>query len=118
MGPLAVPLTTAGLSSAAELICRMQVIPAHLCYIVAGVIPAAYDPSSRLCLPGGDHRRHPRTFASTEAIQAGLLLEWARMQGWIHLNLVPVGRDSQASGVIGLVSSRVSIIKGVEYQSQ
>ena len=53
-----------------------------MCYVLKGLVPAPFDPAARMCLPGGDHRGHPRTFASTAAIHRALVLDWARQQGW------------------------------------
>eukprot|EP00955_Chlamydomonas_euryale_P014419 155225-Chlamydomonas_euryale.AAC.1 len=62
---------------------RLQALPAHVCYAVAGAAPgflvppanavpgtaAAATPALRFCLLGGDHTMCPRTFASAAALQ-------------------------------------------------
>lgn len=42
---------------------------AHICYLVAEANFEAYSDTARLCLIGADHWKHPRTYASPEAIQ-------------------------------------------------
>lgn len=59
----------------------LQVVAAHLCYLVAGAPLQAWDPAARMCLPGADHRTNPRTFGVVPAIHRALVLEWARSQG-------------------------------------
>ena len=54
---------------------------AHLCYLLAGLVPQWLEPGARMCLPGGDHRGSPRTFASNAALQAAEVVEWARSAG-------------------------------------
>ena len=54
----------------------MQAEAAHICYTAAGVLPQPWTPSAQFCLPGTDHRAHPRTFASIGALQASDILEW------------------------------------------
>ena len=58
-----------------------QAAAAHLCYLLAGQPVQWLEPGARLCLPGGDHRGCPRTFASAAALQALEVLEWARSLG-------------------------------------
>ena len=58
-----------------------QAQAAHVCYIAAGVLPQPWTPSAQFCLPGTDHRAHPRTFASVAALQASDILEWLMVQG-------------------------------------
>ncbi len=54
---------------------------AHVCYLAAGHAPGWLEPGARLVLPGGDHRRAPRTFAAAAALQAAEVVEWARAAG-------------------------------------
>ena len=58
-----------------------QACAAQVCFLVAGAAPQPFDPASRWCLPGADHRRQPRTYASIPALHRALLLEWARLAG-------------------------------------
>ena len=59
----------------------MQAVAAHICYVLAGVHTQPFDPASKLCLVGANHRTHPRRFASIPALQRSEVLEWARSQG-------------------------------------
>ncbi|KAK9806007.1 hypothetical protein WJX73_003988 [Symbiochloris irregularis] len=104
-----------------------EVTAAHVCYVAAGVPPQAFDPSSRMCLPGVDHRRNPRSFCtSAAAMQRSEVLEWARTQGnaafaqqalaWLPYRLVYAqhlaehGHVNAASGYAAkLVASLASI---------
>lgn len=47
----------------------VQVIGAHICYLVAEANFGSYSDSARMCLISADHWRSPRTYASPEAIQ-------------------------------------------------
>lgn len=47
----------------------IQIIAAHICYLVAEANFEPYSDSARLCLIGADHWKHPRTYACPEAIQ-------------------------------------------------
>lgn len=47
----------------------IQIIAAHICYLVAEANFESYSDSTRLCLVGADHWKLPRTYASPEAIQ-------------------------------------------------
>lgn len=47
----------------------IQIIAAHICYLVAEANFEPYSDTARLCLLGADHWTHPRTYASPEAIQ-------------------------------------------------
>ena len=46
-----------------------QITAAHICYLVAEANFESYSDTARLCLIGADHWKHPRTYASPEAIQ-------------------------------------------------
>lgn len=60
----------------------LQAVAAHVCYLVASSAPQAYEPASRLCLPGEDHRVQARCFATRiAALQRSEVLEWARTSG-------------------------------------
>lgn len=50
----------------------VQIIAAHICYLVAEANFEPYSDSARLCLIGADHWKNPRTYASPEAIQVSL----------------------------------------------
>ena len=71
----------AGTVRALSLALVTQAEAAHVCYIAAGVLPQPWTPSAQFCLPGTDHRAHPRTFASVAALQASDILEWLLVQG-------------------------------------
>lgn len=47
----------------------LQIIAAHICYLVAEANIEPYSESARMCLIGADHWKFPRTYASPEAIQ-------------------------------------------------
>lgn len=47
----------------------IQIVAAHICYLVAEANIEPYSDSARLCLVGADHWKFPRTYASPEAIQ-------------------------------------------------
>lgn len=53
-----------------------QITAAHICYLVAEANFESYSDSARLCLIGADHWKHPRTYASPEAIQVVFLFSW------------------------------------------
>lgn len=50
----------------------LQIIAAHICYLVAEANFESYSDSARVCLIGADHWNFPRTYASPEAIQVCL----------------------------------------------
>lgn len=52
-----------------------------MCYLVAGLAPGFWDPGSRLCAVGADHRSAPRSLACVAALQRTEVLEWARLPG-------------------------------------
>ncbi len=58
-----------------------QVAAAQLCYAVAGTPLQAWDPASRLCLLGGDHRRLPGSARSVAAFQRTEIYDWAMTAG-------------------------------------
>lgn len=47
----------------------IQIVAAHICYLVAEANFEQYSDTARLCLVGADHLKFPRTYASPEAIQ-------------------------------------------------
>lgn len=47
----------------------IQVLAAHICYLVAEANFEPFSNSARMCLIGADHWKFPRTYASPEAIQ-------------------------------------------------
>ena len=59
----------------------LQVAAAQLCYAVAGTPLQAWDPASRLCLLGGDHRRLPHSARSVAAFQRTEIYDWAMTAG-------------------------------------
>ena len=59
----------------------MQVEPAHLCYLVGGVLPQVYEAGARMCLLGANHRAAPHSLASLSALQRTEVLEWAKLPG-------------------------------------
>lgn len=61
---------------------------AHVCYMLAGLHSQPYDAAAQLCLVGGDHRAHPRCFATLSAMQRNEVLEWARCQGMLSFDIV------------------------------
>ena len=61
----------------------MQVLAAQLCYMVARAPLQVWEPSSRLCLLGVDHRQLPRSFASVAAFQRTEIYEWLMSAGEI-----------------------------------
>lgn len=54
----------------------IQIIAAHICYLVAEANFESYSDSARLCLVGADHWKFPRTYASPEAIQVLFVVIW------------------------------------------
>ena len=54
---------------------------AQLCYAVAGSPLQPWDPASRLCLLGADHRRLPRSALSVAAFQRTEIYDWAMTAG-------------------------------------
>lgn len=52
----------------------VQIVAAHICYLVAEANFEPHSDSARLCLIGADHWKFPRTYASPEAIQVFQLL--------------------------------------------
>ena len=60
--------------------CWLQAEASQVCYILAGVLPQHWAPEAQLCLPGADHARRPRSYASLPALQASDILEWAVLQ--------------------------------------
>ena len=62
-----------------------QAEAAHLCYLVGGVLPQAYDAGARMCLLGADHRAAPHILASVIALQRTEVLEWAKLPGAVAL---------------------------------
>jgi len=65
----------------------IQIIAAHICYLVAEANFEPYSDSARLCLIGADHWKHPRTYTSPDAIQVSphlLLLESKTQQSIIN----------------------------------
>ncbi|KAK9079956.1 hypothetical protein SSX86_001631 [Deinandra increscens subsp. villosa] len=60
---------------------RSNIIAAHICYLVAEANFEPYSDRARLCLVGADHWKHPRTYASPEAIQRTEVYEYSKMLG-------------------------------------
>ena len=53
---------------------------AHVCYALAGTVPAPFHPNARVCLLGANHKRNPRTYhADVLAIQRTEYFEMALM---------------------------------------
>ncbi|KAK9828037.1 hypothetical protein WJX81_004015 [Elliptochloris bilobata] len=82
---------------------RGMVAAAHLCYLLAGQAPAWLEPGARLCLPGGDHSACPRTFASTAALQAAEVAEWARSLGGAAQSRDPAAQAAVAAAAGALL---------------
>ncbi len=59
----------------------MQVAAAQLCYAVAGTPLQVWDPASRLCLLGADHRRLSHSARSVAAFQRTEIYDWAMIAG-------------------------------------
>ncbi|KAI3687229.1 hypothetical protein L1987_80923 [Smallanthus sonchifolius] len=68
---------------------RSNIIAAHICYLVAEANFEPYSDSARLCLIGADHWKHPRTYASPEAIQRTEVYEYSKMLGNSQFTLLP-----------------------------
>nr|GEY08039.1 protein transport protein SEC16B homolog isoform X1 [Tanacetum cinerariifolium] len=68
---------------------RSNIIAAHICYLVAEANFESYSDSARLCLIGTDHWKHPRTYASPEAIQRTEVYEYSKMLGNSQFTLLP-----------------------------
>ncbi|CAN1748204.1 Protein transport protein SEC16B homolog [Linum perenne] len=68
---------------------RSEITAAHICYLVAEANFETYSDSARLCLIGADHWKHPRTFASPEAIQRTELYEYSKVLGNSQFILLP-----------------------------
>ncbi|GJS50730.1 protein transport protein Sec16B homolog isoform X1 [Tanacetum coccineum] len=66
-----------------------NIIAAHICYLVAEANFEPYSDSARLCLIGVDHWKHPRTYASPEAIQRTELYEYSKLLGNSQFTLLP-----------------------------
>ncbi|CAI0413262.1 unnamed protein product [Linum tenue] len=68
---------------------RSEIVAAHICYLVAEANFESYSDTARLCLIGADHWKHPRTFASPEAIQRTELYEYSKVLGNSQFILQP-----------------------------
>nr|XP_043614014.1 protein transport protein SEC16B homolog isoform X2 [Erigeron canadensis] len=68
---------------------RSNIIAAHICYLVAEASFEPYSDTARLCLIGADHWKHPRTYASPEAIQRTEVYEYSKMLGNSQFTLLP-----------------------------
>ncbi|KAL8216435.1 hypothetical protein R6Q57_023272 [Mikania cordata] len=68
---------------------RSNIIAAHICYLVAEANFEPYSDSARLCLIGADHWKHPRTYASPEAIQRTEVYECSKVLGNPQFTLLP-----------------------------
>ncbi|XP_076931869.1 protein transport protein SEC16B homolog [Bidens hawaiensis] len=68
---------------------RSNIIAAHICYLVAEANFEPYSDTARLCLIGADHWKHPRTYASPEAIQRTEVYEYSKMLGNSQFTLLP-----------------------------
>ncbi|KAF2313085.1 hypothetical protein GH714_009176 [Hevea brasiliensis] len=68
---------------------RSEITAAHICYLVAEANFESYSDSARLCLIGADHWKHPRTYASPEAIQRTELYEYSKVLGNSQFILLP-----------------------------
>ncbi|KAJ4954558.1 hypothetical protein NE237_011341 [Protea cynaroides] len=66
-----------------------EISAAHTCYLVADANFESYSDSARLCLIGADHWKHPRTYASPEAIQRTELFEYSKVLGNSQSILLP-----------------------------
>ncbi|PWA89906.1 COPII coat assembly protein, Sec16 [Artemisia annua] len=76
-----------------------NIIAAHICYLVAEANFEPYSDSARLCLIGADHWKHPRTYASPEAIQSLLKGRFLRNQRFAEVEK----QSSVAASDIGLL---------------
>ncbi|KAL0312918.1 UNVERIFIED_CONTAM: protein transport protein SEC16B [Sesamum radiatum] len=68
---------------------RSDIIAAHICYLVAEASFEPYSDTARLCLVGADHWKHPRTYASPEAIQRTEIYEYSKTLGNSQFVLLP-----------------------------
>ncbi|KAJ7003405.1 hypothetical protein D5086_006557 [Populus alba] len=68
---------------------RSEITAAHICYLVAEANFESYSDTARLCLIGADHWKHPRTYASPEAIQRTELYEYSKVLGNSQFILLP-----------------------------
>ncbi|KAJ9556248.1 hypothetical protein OSB04_010862, partial [Centaurea solstitialis] len=68
---------------------RSNIIAAHICYLVAEANFEPYSDSARVCLIGADHWKHPRTYASPEAIQRTEVYEYSKLLGNSQFTLLP-----------------------------
>ncbi|CAI0504331.1 unnamed protein product [Linum tenue] len=68
---------------------RSEIVAAHICYLVAEANFESYSDTARMCLIGADHWKHPRTFASPEAIQRTELYEYSKVLGNSQFILQP-----------------------------
>ncbi|KAI3689683.1 hypothetical protein L2E82_47648 [Cichorium intybus] len=66
-----------------------NIIAAHICYLVAEANFEPYSDSARLCLIGADHWKHPRTYASPQAIQRTEVYEYSKLLGNSQFTLLP-----------------------------
>lgn len=68
-GPSSLPLPPSPFIGSILTEIILQIIAAHICYLVAEANIEPYSDSARMCLIGADHWKFPRTYASPEAIQ-------------------------------------------------
>ncbi|PIN01652.1 hypothetical protein CDL12_25846 [Handroanthus impetiginosus] len=68
---------------------QMQIIAAHICYLVAEASFEPYSDTARMCLLGADHWKFPRTYASPEAIQRTEIYEYSKTLGNSQFVLLP-----------------------------
>ncbi|CAN4077338.1 unnamed protein product [Withania somnifera] len=68
---------------------RSDIVAAHICYLVAEANFEQYSDTARLCLVGADHLKHPRTYASPEAIQRTEIYEYSKVLGNSQFILIP-----------------------------
>ncbi|CAK7356373.1 unnamed protein product [Dovyalis caffra] len=68
---------------------RSEITAAHICYLIAEANFESYSDTARLCLIGADHWKHPRTYASPEAIQRTELYEYSKVLGNSQFILLP-----------------------------
>ncbi|URD98069.1 hypothetical protein MUK42_29709 [Musa troglodytarum] len=66
-----------------------KISAAHICYLVAEANFESYSDSARMCLLGADHWKHPRTYASPDAIQRTELYEYSKVLGNSQFILLP-----------------------------
>eukprot|EP00210_Caulerpa_lentillifera_P002975 g2840.t1 len=69
---------------------RNEVCAAHLCYLLAAVVPQSISTGHecRMALLGADHRLDPDHFITIDAIQRTEILEWILMNGKLTRRLV------------------------------